>query len=87
MIQQILKRLKITNPDFDALRRIEILISKALLKAANDAKKEERKRCYKFAMYCRKKFLKHKKDLPQDIVVATEVVAEGIQKGRQAGGK
>jgi len=75
LIKQILTQLNITNPDFIRI------ISEALLRAATKAKKKERKRCYEFAMYCRNNFLQYKEDLPQDIVVATEVVAEGIQKG------
>jgi hypothetical protein len=67
----------LTRLDEKQLRQIKKIVSTALNETAQKAKFAERNRCYRFALHCRDRF-KKRKDLPQDIVVATEVVAEGI---------
>ena len=76
MVESLLKQLFGEAEVPDSVRK---KVAQALLQVARAAKKEERIRCYKYALHCRDRF----QTLSESSVVAAEVVAEGIRLGDQ----
>jgi hypothetical protein len=61
-------------------KREVVLLENEIKRLIFNAINQERQRCYEYAMACRDEFEKYPA-LPQNIAVASEVIAEGILEG------